>query len=208
MSASVRHAASVILHHLLTFLRRRSQETWRPVHSRDSIVSVLTWSVMSISAKHLAYAPIPLQGADDDGGDEGGLESPQHAALPQPHLRQYRRSSSLLARIVAGCVVVCICLLALVSSLIAWNFLGSLETKVNRYVASHRPVAPAEVCQSPVQRPSWNRLSRDARRAYIDAVLCLTKRPSRIFEQSSAYDDFTYMHIMYGNLSECSAKEI
>ncbi|TGO44322.1 hypothetical protein BOTNAR_0861g00040 [Botryotinia narcissicola] len=49
-------------------------------------------------------------------------------------------------------------------------------------------------CVSPPIRREWRTLSTSARERHIDAVQCLTTRPSRVRNNGSLYDDFPYIH--------------
>ncbi|TEY24755.1 hypothetical protein BOTCAL_1364g00020 [Botryotinia calthae] len=49
-------------------------------------------------------------------------------------------------------------------------------------------------CVSPPVRREWRTLSTSARERYIDAVQCLTTKPSRVRNNGSLYDDFPYIH--------------
>lgn len=44
-------------------------------------------------------------------------------------------------------------------------------------------------------RREWRELSITERRAYVEAVTCLTTKPSRLHLNTSLFDDFTYVHI-------------
>ncbi|GKU08005.1 unnamed protein product, partial [Fusarium langsethiae] len=49
-------------------------------------------------------------------------------------------------------------------------------------------------CENPIKRVEWRQLDQSARQQYVDAVLCLTTKPSRIGLNSTLYDDFPYVH--------------
>ncbi|KAI9376528.1 hypothetical protein BJX61DRAFT_538767 [Aspergillus egyptiacus] len=49
-------------------------------------------------------------------------------------------------------------------------------------------------CANPVTRVEWRELDPDVQQSYLDAVLCLKSKPSRIGLETSLYDDFPYVH--------------
>lgn len=49
-------------------------------------------------------------------------------------------------------------------------------------------------CNNPETRVEWRNLSADQQQSYLDAVLCLKKKPSSIGLDTSLYDDFPYVH--------------
>lgn len=57
-------------------------------------------------------------------------------------------------------------------------------------------------CASPPVRREWRSLSTIEKDRYIDAVLCLTTRPSRLGMSHSLYDDFAYVHYHFDEDSE------
>lgn len=57
-------------------------------------------------------------------------------------------------------------------------------------------------CVVPITRIEWRDLAPDVRQSYIDAVLCLKTKPSRIGLSTSLYDDFPYVHQTYNRVSE------
>lgn len=92
-------------------------------------------------------------------------------------------------------LVFLLCLVFLLTGLYVfkfWDFLSVLKVKLDQQSTA------TEKCTSPVLRPSWNKMSHEKKKRYIDAVLCLAKRPSHIHSNSTVYDDFTYIHIDNG----------
>ncbi|KAF4453694.1 hypothetical protein F53441_3703 [Fusarium austroafricanum] len=49
-------------------------------------------------------------------------------------------------------------------------------------------------CLEPEKRVEWRQLSSADQKSYIDAVLCLKTKPSRMGLKSSLYDDFPHLH--------------
>ena len=49
-------------------------------------------------------------------------------------------------------------------------------------------------CGEPSTRVEWRDMSDQARQSYIDAVLCLKTKPSKIGLPTSHYDDFPWVH--------------
>lgn len=54
------------------------------------------------------------------------------------------------------------------------------------------------VCHEPVVRKEWRTLSDVQKQEYLDAVLCLKTKPSRLGQNHSLYDDFPYLHSRSG----------
>ncbi|KAF2223082.1 monooxygenase [Elsinoe ampelina] len=61
-------------------------------------------------------------------------------------------------------------------------------------LAASVPRGEASTCSNPTIRREWRQLSPVEQQNYIDAVLCLKTKPSRIGLNSSLYDDFPYVH--------------
>ncbi|KAF9872934.1 hypothetical protein CkaCkLH20_09444 [Colletotrichum karsti] len=55
-------------------------------------------------------------------------------------------------------------------------------------------------CTAPVVRREWRDLSEENRQSYIDAVLCLKTKPSKIDLPTSLYDDFPFVHQKYNEI--------
>ena len=53
-------------------------------------------------------------------------------------------------------------------------------------------------CSSPGIRHEWRSLSRSQQEAYITAVKCLKRKPSRLNLNQTLYDDFPYIHASIG----------
>ena len=49
-------------------------------------------------------------------------------------------------------------------------------------------------CDNPVQRVEWRDLSSAEQQSYIDGVLCLKTKPSRLGLNTTLFDDFAYVH--------------
>lgn len=56
-------------------------------------------------------------------------------------------------------------------------------------------------CVDPPQRIEWRKLEPTQQKSYLDAVLCLKTKPSRI-ALTSLYDDFTHVHFQLASSSE------
>lgn len=59
-------------------------------------------------------------------------------------------------------------------------------------------------CQASPVRLEWRSLSMHEKHDYIDAVNCLRRRPSRLGQDQSLYDDFPYTHARIGAYCEQS----
>jgi tyrosinase len=49
-------------------------------------------------------------------------------------------------------------------------------------------------CKEPAVRKEWRQLSEESRQSYLQAVLCLRSKPSRLGLETSLYEDFPYVH--------------
>jgi len=56
--------------------------------------------------------------------------------------------------------------------------------------------APRQSCSSPKLRKSWAKATNAEKQSYINAVLCLATKPSRlkVATHKTLYDDFGYVH--------------
>lgn len=59
-------------------------------------------------------------------------------------------------------------------------------------------------CTVPPKRVEWRELGAANQKSYIDSVLCLKTKPSRIGLESSLYDDFPYVHFKLNDWSQFS----
>ncbi|KAJ4254533.1 hypothetical protein NW762_010132 [Fusarium torreyae] len=85
--------------------------------------------------------------------------------------------------------------------------LANLLTFVSFAAAGAIPYenVPKSTCTNPVKRVEWRELKAADKQSYIDAVLCLKTKPSRLGLKTSLYDDFPYVHHKYNliTLREC-----
>lgn len=53
-------------------------------------------------------------------------------------------------------------------------------------------------CTSPRLRKAWSQATVEEKMAYLDAAVCITKKPSRLGKHPNAtlHDDFAYTHAM------------
>jgi tyrosinase len=68
--------------------------------------------------------------------------------------------------------------------------------------AVHLPRQSQNDCANPVKRVEWRTLSDTVRKSYIEAVLCLKTKPSRLGLSTPLYDDFAYVHRQLNNESK------
>ncbi len=74
---------------------------------------------------------------------------------------------------------------------------------------THAAVLPARqtngdvACTDPPQRIEWRKLEPTQQKSYLDAVLCLKTKPSRV-GLKSLFDDFPHVHFQLANSSRCS----
>ncbi|KAH7131230.1 hypothetical protein EDB81DRAFT_950569 [Dactylonectria macrodidyma] len=52
-------------------------------------------------------------------------------------------------------------------------------------------------CKNPTKRVEWRQLKDTDKQSYINAVLCLKTKPSRLGLKTTLYDDFAYVHHKY-----------
>lgn len=65
------------------------------------------------------------------------------------------------------------------------------------------PAKSDKTCSNPAKRIEWRELDAADQQGYIDAVLCLKTRPSRMGLKSSLYDDFPHLHFQLNSWSKC-----
>jgi tyrosinase len=54
--------------------------------------------------------------------------------------------------------------------------------------------AASLTCENPRIRVEWREMNPSDQQNYIDSVLCLKTKPSRIGTTATLYDDFPYIH--------------
>lgn len=54
--------------------------------------------------------------------------------------------------------------------------------------------APRATCTNPEKRLEWREMKPEQQQSYLEAVKCLTTKPSKIRLNSTLYDDFPYVH--------------
>lgn len=68
------------------------------------------------------------------------------------------------------------------------------------------PVAGSEQeCADPPARIEWRELDPANQKGYIDAVLCLKTKPSRIGLDTPLYDDFPHVHFTLAQVSKLNS---
>ncbi|PQE17834.1 di-copper centre protein [Rutstroemia sp. NJR-2017a WRK4] len=90
----------------------------------------------------------------------------------------------------AGLLVVIV--LLVLSIISVWALL--IQNIIHWRAASPSSVTFSSTCSSPPIRREWRTLSSNAKKEYIDAVQCLTTRPSKVRNNGSLYDDFPFVH--------------
>jgi hypothetical protein len=59
------------------------------------------------------------------------------------------------------------------------------------------PLAPRQSCTSPRLRKSWTQATVAERLAYLEAAVCVTKKPSRLGNANATlHDDFALTHAL------------
>lgn len=61
--------------------------------------------------------------------------------------------------------------------------------------------APRATCTNPEKRIEWREMQPEQQKSYLDAVKCLTTKPSKIGLNSTLYDDFPNVHFRLNNFS-------
>ncbi|KAK8043751.1 Di-copper centre-containing protein [Apiospora phragmitis] len=64
---------------------------------------------------------------------------------------------------------------------------------------------PRETCTNPAKRVEWRQLSAADQQSFINAVLCLKTKPSKMGLNTTLYDDFPYVHFNYNTYIHGSA---
>jgi tyrosinase len=62
--------------------------------------------------------------------------------------------------------------------------------------------SPHKTCTNPPKKVEWRKLSSADKKSYLDAVLCLKTKPSRMGLKTSLYDDFPHIHFEMNGYSE------
>lgn len=75
---------------------------------------------------------------------------------------------------------------------------ASLASNVLAYPTD---IAGRSTCENPRLRVEWREMDPVDQQSYLDSVLCLKTKPSRIGLTGTLYDDFPYVHF---NLSSQS----
>jgi tyrosinase len=60
---------------------------------------------------------------------------------------------------------------------------------------------PQAECKNPEKRIEWRQMDPQDQKSYLDAVLCLKTKPSKIGLNSTLYDDFPNVHFKLNNYS-------
>jgi tyrosinase len=122
----------------------------------------------------------------------------------------YEKPSNLSKSKSRGIIITSAALLLALTCFAAGFFLGNAGKIIqhppgtgSRITTSSNSSSGNKTCDDPPTRREWRSLSTDERRAYTDAVRCLTTRPSRQLPQDSLYDDIAYVHIDTG--AECKS---
>ena len=80
--------------------------------------------------------------------------------------------------------------------------LSSLKERTDsaKPVHENAKVVAQSGCVSPETRRPWRSLSRAERVEFIDAILCLSTKPSFLIPNTTIYDDFTRIHALNGRI--------
>jgi tyrosinase len=79
--------------------------------------------------------------------------------------------------------------------------LGSVLALPQTQQTQAQPKKYSNKCTTPAKRVEWRQMTSADQKSYLDSVLCLKTKPSRINLTTSLYDDFPYVHF---NLSKQS----
>lgn len=79
--------------------------------------------------------------------------------------------------------------------------ISSVSLALTNPIGTHG-VAERGRCDAPVQRIEWRDMTVSDQKGYIEAVLCLKSKPSRIGLNTTLYDDFAYVHFKYASWSK------
>lgn len=61
---------------------------------------------------------------------------------------------------------------------------------------------PQKTCTNPPKKVEWRKLGAANQKNYLDSVLCLKTKPSRMGLKTSLYDDFPHIHFELNGYSE------
>ena len=78
--------------------------------------------------------------------------------------------------------------------LIQFTFLAAVVSAL----PSSTNLAARQTCTSPRLRKSWSKATVEERLAYLEAAVCVIKKPSRLnkHENATLHDDFAYTHAL------------
>lgn len=79
----------------------------------------------------------------------------------------------------------------------------TLLTGVATALPSSTSLTTRQTCSSPRLRKGWSTATVEERLAYLDAAVCVTKKPSRLGNHPNAtlHDDFAYTHAVLNDQS-------
>ena len=117
-------------------------------------------------------------------------------ASPESHSRKSKRQS----------LICCISYACIGFSTVALGFVCGIFVARRQSHHAIRVTEPSTknttTCASPAIRREWRSLSVVEKDKYIDAVICLKGKPSRLGNSHSLYDDFPYVHNQFDKDSE------
>ncbi|KAK4442953.1 hypothetical protein QBC34DRAFT_443795 [Podospora aff. communis PSN243] len=61
---------------------------------------------------------------------------------------------------------------------------------------SSTKLAARQTCTSPRLRKAWSQATDEEKLAYLDAAVCVTKKPSKLNPKATLHDDFAYTHAL------------
>lgn len=126
-----------------------------------------------------------------DETERGKEEAPPDDADPEPETTEATKlwDHSEPEASKRRCDLQRICLYAFATTILVVFGLSWLEPRLAKVSSG---------CSLPVERYEWRQLSREDRVHYLTAVQCLHEHPSVLHDNSTAHDDFAWIHVNVG----------
>jgi tyrosinase len=92
-----------------------------------------------------------------------------------------------------------------IPSLLSLSLLAISALALPQTQSQPKKASQSKTCTNPTKRVEWRQMSSTDQQSYLNSVLCLKTKPSRINLTTSLYDDFSYVHF---NLSKQSTSHL
>jgi hypothetical protein len=127
----------------------------------------------------------------NDGDDNIGT------TLRQKECRHHRLFSLKEVIYITACLLLFLILGITLGSIIAVNILKYQDVVIQE--------ASTSSCKQLRFRREWRSLSKEEKKSYLDSVVCLHERPSRLGLNQSLYHDFAWVHYRIGGVCKLNS---